>query len=209
MGEQREYPLDFEPQCPQFNWMRNHLGGWQFGEQDLIPEILRVIGANGMCIEYGAGDGETLPLTIDRMYQVGRSCHLVEIDEDRQARLKLQYDAADVSSSFEWVAGSTPAVVVIDIDGQDSIVMRQMLDARCRPALIVCEHMDRHYNIGTTAPHTVPQWLLGMELKSGHMIQDTAETLHWIAGEMGYERIGLNRCNSFFVRKDLFSRLFR
>ena len=214
MGEtSSEYPLDFEPQCPQFAWMLNHLGGWQFGEQDLIPAILKQIGAVGLCIEYGAGDGDVLPLTIDRLYQDGRDCCLVEINEDRQSSLRTRYPNASVTGELNWgghfvTSWQIPAVVVIDIDGQDSVVMRQMLDSKCRPALIVCEHMDRHFNIGSTTPHTVPQWLLGMELTTGHIIQDTAETLHWIAGEMGYERVGLNRCNSFFVRKDLFGKLF-
>ena len=107
------------------------------------------------------------------------------------------------------IAIATQGLVVIDIDGRDSIVMREMLDAGCRPALIVCEHMDRHYSIGTTAPSPIPEWLLGTKTEHGHTIQDTAETLHWMAAKYGYERIGLNRCNSFFVRKDLFPLLFR
>jgi len=84
-----------------------------------------------------------------------------------------------------------------------------MLEAGCRPALLVVEHMDRHYSIGTTLPNPIPEWLLGTQLMTYHQIQDTAETLQWIAAKYGYERIGLNRCNSFFVRKDLFPLLFR
>ena len=136
---------------------------------------------------------------------------LVEIDDSRRERLKVQYPKALVSKSIQWSTciGEHIAVVVIDIDGSDSVIMRQMLDAGCRPALIVCEHMDRNYSIGTSSPNPIPDWLLGTELKTGHIIQDTAETLHWMAGKYGYERIGLNRCNSFFVRRELFTRLFR
>jgi hypothetical protein len=100
-------------------------------------------------------------------------------------------------------------VVVIDIDGQDSVVMREMFEAGVRPTLIVVEHMDRHFPIGTSIPDTIPQWMLGLKLKSGHAIQDTAETLHAIAAQNGYERIGFNRCNSFFVVKERYTDLFR
>jgi hypothetical protein len=98
---------------------------------------------------------------------------------------------------------------VIDIDGSDSVVMREMLQAGVRPALLVVEHFDRHYPIATSFPDPIPQWMLGIKLESGHAIQDTAETLHAIAGKFGYERIGFNRCNSFFVRRELFTALFR
>lgn len=217
MGEsERSFPLDFEPQCHQFRWMLSHLGGWQFGEQNLIPAILEAIGhdkTNEHCIEYGAGDGESLPLTIDRLYQAGRDCVLVERDDNRKVLLKSKYTNAAISDTFSWnndvFTGYKPSVVVIDIDGRDSIVMREMLDSGCRPALLICEHMDRHYSIGTTLPSPIPEWLLGTQLMTHHRIQDTAETLQWIASKYGYERIGLNRCNSFFVRKDLFPLLFR
>jgi hypothetical protein len=87
--------------------------------------------------------------------------------------------------------------------------MREMLQAGVRPALLVVEHFDRHYPIATSFPDPIPQWMLGIKLESGHAIQDTAETLHAIAGKFGYERIGFNRCNSFFVRRELFGKLFR
>lgn len=217
MGETgpQEFPMEFQPQCYQFRWMLNHLGGWQFGEQELIPALLDVIDANEDCgpyVEIGAGDGDVLPLTIDRMYakQPGW-CRLVEVDDERRALLKQRYPKAACYKHMDFgpLCGPEPAVVVIDIDGLDSVVMRDMLDSGCRPSLIVCEHMDRHYSIGTTAPNPIPEWLLGTITEHGHTIQDTAETLHWMAAKYGYERIGFNRCNSFFVRKDLFPLLFR
>jgi hypothetical protein len=210
---ERQFPLEFQPQCHQFRWMLDHLGGWQFGEQDLIPAILDALNlTSGWCIEYGAGDGVTLPLTIDRICKADPSrCILVEIDSERRRSLWKLYQDATISESINWsnFDPDTSSIVVIDIDSRDSVVMRQMLDAGCRPALIVCEHMDRHYSIGTTLPNPIPEWLLGTITEHGHAIQDTAETLQWIAGKYGYERIGLNRCNSFFVRSDLFPLLFR
>ncbi len=196
--------------------MLDHLSGWQFGEQELIPAILKAIDADGDCVEYGAGDGESLPLTIEQMYKSGNICWLIEIDDNRRSQLKAKYPLAVVEKDLNWKAFTETcrsdegvSLVVIDIDGRDSIVMREMLDSGCRPALLVVEHFDRYYSIGTTLPSPIPEWLLGQQLISHHDIQDTAETLQWIAAKYGYERIGLNRCNSFFVRRDLFPLLFR
>ena len=213
MGEQL-FPKDFTPQCPHLAWLVDYLDGWQFGEQGLIPAILDALGIEGDCVEYGAGDGESLPLTIDSMYQRGQICWLVEIDETRRTQLKKTYPLAIVEKALNWKACDDAtedglSVVVIDIDGSDSVVMREMLQSGIRPALLVVEHFDRHYPIATSFPDPIPQWMLGIKLESGHAIQDTAETLHAIAGKFGYERIGLNRCNSFFVRRELFGKLFR
>ena len=213
MGEQY-YPLDFTPQCPHLAWLVEHLDGWQFGEQGLVLAIFDELGLVGRSVEYGAGDGECLPLTIDRIYaRVPVISVLVEIDDDRRERLKTCYPGAEICKTINWATSSLlindVSVVVIDIDGHDSVVMREMFDAGVRPALLVVEHFDRHYPIATSFPDPIPQWMLGIKLESGHAIQDTAETLHAIAGKFGYERIGYNRCNSFFVRRELFTRLFR
>lgn len=210
MGEQQ---LDFTPQCVQLEWLKNHLGGWQFGEQQLIPAILDAIGAHGACVEYGAGDGDSLPLTIEPLYEQGRMCFLAECDVDRIVSLRNKYRKAHVQKRIVWQdfrsEGRDLAAVVIDVDSIDSVIMRQMLESGCRPSLVVCEHFDRHYSIPTSQPSPIPEWMLGMKMATGHSIQDTAETLHWIAAKYGYERLGLNRCNSFFVRRDVFPLLFR
>ena len=212
MGEQH-YPLDFTPQCHQLRWLIDHLDGWQFGEQGLIGAIVSALDLpQGRFIEYGAGDGDSLPLTIERLYEKYPGfCRLVEIDEMRCQQLERQYPKAIVHQSLNWnyLSGDETNLVVIDIDGQDSVVMRQMLAAGVRPTLLVVEHMDRHFPIGTSAASAIPQWMLGLKLESGHAIQDTAETLHAIATANGYERIGYNRCNSFFVVKERFAELFR
>ena len=209
----QQYPMDFTPQCHHLRWLCDHLDGWQFGDQGLIEAIARSLNLlNGMWIEYGAGDGVSLPLTIERFCNHSPlSCVLVEIDQDRRNELKNIYHEASVVKSIEWNAPCfrTTDVVVIDIDGQDSIVMREMFAAGVRPTLLVVEHFDNHFPIGTSAPRSIPEWMLGLKLASGHAIQDTAETLHAIATANGYEQIGWNRCNSFFVVKERFIELFR
>lgn len=207
-----EYEPEFIPESVWLNWMREHLAGWQFGEQGLIPAVLNAIGADGHCIEYGAGDGESLPVTIDRVTPRNPWRRvLVEIDSEKCERLNARYPKDIVTKWFDWNRYVTEriACVVIDIDGKDSVVLRQMLGAGVFPDLIVCEHMDLDFPITTTNPASIPEWLLGQELPGKFRIQDTAETLHAIAGKYGYERIGLNRCNSFFVKSIHYQGLFR
>jgi hypothetical protein len=150
---------------------------------------------------------------IDRLYQRGRTCWLAEIEKTRRESLRGVYPKATIEKAIDWPKflelGWPVAVAVIDIDSHDSVVMRDMLTAGVRPELLVVEHFDNHFPIGPCAGQAVPEWMLGLKLASGHAIQDTAETLHRIATINGYERIGWNRCNSFFVVKDRFTDLFR
>jgi hypothetical protein len=78
-----------------------------------------------------------------------------------------------------------------------------------KPIVVACEHMDRQYPITSTGPAPLPEWSLGLPLEGSFKLQDTAETLHHYAANLGYERIGHNRCNSFFVRRDHYASLFR
>jgi hypothetical protein len=213
MKNEQQFLLDFTPQNHHLRWLTEHLDGWQFGEQGLVDAIVSTIKPHGLAIEFGAGDGGLLPLTIDRIYQSHRGCILVEIDDSRRILLQNSYPKAIVDKTIAWnCMGKLQkdlAVVVIDIDGQDSVVMREMFAAGVRPAVLVVEHFDNHFPIATTKPEPIPEWMLGLKLASGHAIQDTAETLHAIATANGYERIGWNRCNSFFVVRERYTDLFR
>ena len=208
MGEQYE----FVPQCHHLRWLCEHLDGWQFGDQGLIKAIAEHLKLSGEGVEYGAGDGELLPLTIDPYYDAGKQCTLVEINAERRESLTACYSGAVVCATLNWASAfkkAQPSIVVIDIDGLDSVVMRDMFQSGVRPEILVVEHMDNHYPIGTTNAAFIPEWLLGQKLQSGLTIQDTAETLHAIAAKYGYERICVNRCNSYFARNDVFLRLLK
>lgn len=212
MGE--NFTHDFTPQCHHLRWLEEHLDGWQFGEQGLIAELFVALqlGMGKFFIEYGAGDGDSLPLTIENVYKaIPDSCVLVEICPERRKQLEKRYSHATVLKTLDWNSKYIDHVscVVIDIDGSDSVVMREMFEAGVRPTLLVVEHMDRHYPIGTSTPDPIPEWMLGMKFESGHAIQDTAETLHAMAAQHGYQRIGFNRCNSFFVVAERYTDLFR
>ena len=106
-GDPYPFPMGFTPQCLHLAWLVEHLDGWQFGEQGLIPAVIDAVGAVGRCVEYGAGDGECLPLTIDRMYAREPVLSvLVEIDDERRERLAT-------GDSARWqrpsVAACTPS----------------------------------------------------------------------------------------------------
>lgn len=206
MGEQE---LDFTPQCPHLAWLTEHLGGWQFGEQDLLVAVAEKLALYvSAFVEIGAGDGEELPLTLHRFH--GPECNLALYEQDSRSRenLRSHYRFADIQGVYTGQPlPPNVGICVIDVDSIDSVIMRQVMQ-RDRPTVVVCEHMDRKYCIGTSAPDPIPQWMLGMKLETGHRIQDTAETLHWMASQLGYERFGYNRCNSFFVRREYYTKLF-
>lgn len=211
MGE--NFTHDFTPQCHHLRWLTEHLDGWQFGEQGLIDAVAESLElTEGLNIEYGAGDGDELPLTLETVRQKRPDKVLmIEIDDDRRFKLHHKFPESNAIKRLDWNNKYLEQIdiVVIDIDGLDSVVMRQMFEAGVRPTLLIVEHMDRHYPVGTSKPEAIPPWMLGMKLASGHSIQDTAETLHAIANRYGYERIGFNRCNSFFCIQSRYTDLFR
>lgn len=202
-----KFPLEFFPQCKHLEWLTNHLGGWQFGEQDLLVAIVERLGIAGQVVEIGAGDGDSLPLTVDRLYH-SHNCVLFEADYESRNKIAIKYPKANVQGFYSGQRNPLASLVVIDVDSNDSMIMQQVM-TKDVPIVVVCEHMDRHYPITTTSPAPIPEWMLGHELAQGFKIQDTSETLHAMASKLGYERIGFNRCNSFFVRRDRFTDLFR
>ena len=206
------YDPQFHPDRPQFAWLVEHLDGWQFGEQGLLLAIAEHLDLKGRAIEYGAGDGETLPLTAERYVNSRRGGSLlIEIDEKSRSKLAKRYPAAEIHASLDWsrVPKESVAIAVIDIDSHDSVVMREMLGAGVRPAVMMVEHLDREYPVTTSHADPLPRWALGLAMQGGFRLQDTAETLQYLAHRNGYERIGLNRCNSFFIRGDLYPQMFK
>lgn len=212
MVDAMKFEPEFTPQNPYLGWLCHRLSGWQFGEQGLLAEIANQVNVCGYAIEYGAGDAKSLPLSLESFCERWQQdCVLVEIEPQRRLMLAEAYPKATVIEAVNWKEYSDlfVAIVVIDIDGKDSVVMRQMLAAGVRPDILMVEHMDRHYPIASASPEPLPEWALGLKLESGHSLQDTAETIHAIAAKSGYERVGFNRCNSVFVRRDLYPILFR
>lgn len=199
---------------PDYRWLESRGNGWQFGEQGLIDAILERIGdGSKRCMEIGAGDGHSLPVTVSRLIDRGWACRLFEIAEWRQEQLRKLYgDRAEVFGAWDkpgacWI---TDGVVIIDVDGKDAVIMGELL-TDAKPALVICEHYDKqaptHPGDGYAKPTYPPDWLLGKIIDGGFAIQAPMECLQNVAGWLGYDRIGTTRVNSFFVRRDLVERL--
>jgi hypothetical protein len=195
---------------PEFEWLTGHASGWQFGEQGILVAISDAIGViEGQCIEIGAGDGETLPLTIDPFYQRGNPCVLYELDPESLGRLMVKYPKAKLRGEFVPLVAKTtngiddsPLVCVVDVDGIDSKVMISMLTMHT-PSVLMVEHFDKCHPGDTNKSQRIPEWLLGEMLHPNFTVQDNAETLKSIAIDFSYTRLGTTRVNSIFVHDSL------
>jgi hypothetical protein len=200
-------PTKFYLDSQFLDWLQPHCTGWQFGEQGLLTAIANLIGGVGRAVEIGAGDGETLPLTIEPFYNGGVPCLLFEEDEQRQAKLREKFFDAEICGKYTsntWQPYRNE-LVVIDIDSFDSEVMRQVLASIGKSvAVLMVEHFDMCHVSQAVSDQPVPSWLLGKKLSDGFTIQDTAPALLNIANQFGFKRVGLSRVNSVFVRSDLY-----
>jgi hypothetical protein len=193
---------------PEFEWLAEKSGGWQFGEQGILVALANAINKPGQCVEIGAGNGETLPLTIDPFYRYGLPCLLFEADEESLSMLKQRYPLAENRGMFlgRGMSGHAiekfPLVVVIDVDGNDSFIMKELLSDRI-PHILMVEHFDQCHSGNTADAGRVPLWLLGREIDGGFKIQDNAETLKAISKYHNYTRLGTTRVNSIFVHDSL------
>lgn len=189
------------------DWLGDHCGGWQFGEQGLLAAISHVIGGVGRATEIGAGDGESLPLTVEPFYAADVPCILYEADEERRIKLRHQYPDATIRGEYKLSGMFKPIkneLVVIDIDGLDSHAMVGELTRNPKIAILMVEHFDLCNKLRPQCTDPVPHWLLGQKLEGGFTIQDTANSLLEIANNYGLQRIGVSRVNSIFVRSDLY-----
>jgi hypothetical protein len=194
---------------PEFEWLTEKAGGWQFGEQGILVALANVINKPGQCVEIGAGNGETLPLTIDPFYQYGLPCVLFEADEASLSMLRQRYPLAENRGMFlgfgmnGHAIQNFPLVVVIDVDGDDSVIMDEVLSDRT-PYILIVEHFDKmHANDTAISDEPVPSWLRGEKLMDGFTIQDNSETLRRMASKCNYTRLGTTRVNSIFVHDSL------
>lgn len=194
------------------DWLKAHCGGWQFGEQGLLAAISHLIDGVGRAVEIGAGDGEELPLTIEPFYTSGVPCVLYETDQQRRIQLRHRYPNATIRGEYKLSGMFKPQrneLVVIDIDGLDSHVMVGELTRNSKIAILMVEHFDLCHKSRPQCTDPVPHWLLGQKMEGGFTIQDTANSLLEIANSYKFERVGVSRVNSIFVRSDLYPLLLK
>lgn len=189
------------------SWIKTYENGWQFGEEGILAELAdHVFDKAVACAEIGAGDGEGLPLTIEPFYAGLWECMLFEIDEQKQQKLRKKFPSAQVFGEWDEKQTEDVGLVVIDIDGRDSEIMRRLLKIES-PGLLMVEHFDSLHPVGSSPGEPLPSWCLGMTLQGGFRLQDSAECIKRIAADFGYDRIGTTRVNSIFVRRDLYRRI--
>ena len=176
-----------------FEWLAEHATGWQFGESGMIAALVERIGLKpGKCMEVGAGDGISLPVTLAPLIQAGWTATLYERCEASQQRLRLEYPTARIFGEYEFcLFAGGPDVIVIDIDGDDWRVLEEVVKLTIAPkaSIILCEHAD------TSGPQSsfLPP-LKGQQATHQHLIGIAARQ---------YQCICINIVNSLFVRRDL------
>lgn len=191
---------------PEFEWLAKKSAGWQFGEQGILVAIAEAIGRKGQCIEIGAGDGDSLPLTIEPFYDYGLDCVLFEKDAESNAKLATKFPKAKLRGEYALKTSrhlsKNLMLCVIDVDSIDSVIMVQMLTHH-EPQMLMVEHFDKCHPKNTNHVQRVPEWVLGHLIDGGFTIQDNAETLRSIARDFNYTRLGTTRVNSIFVHDSL------
>lgn len=191
---------------PRFEWLAGRAGGWQFGEQGILVALANEIKTPGQCVEIGAGDGDTLPLTIEPFYKYGLECVLYEKNTESAEKLRQKYPKAKHCGTFPLTVSPEialrPLICVIDVDGIDCVIMENVLKVH-RPNVLMVEHFDAFNTANTEDVGSVPDWLLGLVLHDGFTIQDNAATIEAIANVNDYTRLGTTRVNSIFIHDSL------
>lgn len=195
----------FRARDTRYQWLEEHRQGWQFGEQGVLLALAQSVGISH-AFEIGAGDGEGLPLTIAPLYDCGIHCTLFEADPESREKLRQKYPNATVNGIFELdakpIESLKDSLCIIDVDGIDVLILKDILRAGYLPEVLMVEHYDLcgpYMGPGAPGPEDVPPWLLGMPVSNGFIIQATSRNLAKIAGQFGYSLVGTSRVNSLFV----------
>ena len=209
---------------PGFDFLAEWRSGWQFGEQGLIhcivdslPSLIRI--KDPVAVEIGAGDGKRLPLTSESLLK--NLWNVFAYESDASSRVLLvkhfgpNHPACKVLGRYE--NGPIPQcdVLIIDIDGRDSVAMKYALQW-CHPSLVVVEHYDIAGPYMSGVEHSmaqpIPEWMLGMSIDvpgaSHFIIQDRYQYLDTIAAGHGLIPICRTRVNSFYMPPNLAQELY-
>jgi len=189
-----------------FDWLSDRVDGWQFGETGVLEAISERFNPD-LAVEIGAGDGQSLPLTLGFLLEKGIKTVLFEADELRQNALRMTKKAAILHGFFEpkLLSGFdlSQSFVVVDVDGQDWPIAEQVLKIG-RPQVMMVEHYDEFGPRigGQPLEGLPPRWCLGLPV-DGFTIQAPAVEIDRRIRWYGYTLIGKSRVNSLFVRNDL------
>ena len=185
----------------EFAFLGDYAAGWQFGEQGMLIELARRCGCE-QGVEIGAGDGQELPVTLEWFDDL----ILFEIDEQKRHKLAAKYLDAVIYGAYTHDHAcliDDGSCVVIDVDSQDLAIAQSLLKVS-RPAILCVEHYDRHGAYMTDKSHEepsepVPSWMIGLEMKDGHSIQQPWRVVYSTLQQHGYCLVALTRVNGIYI----------
>lgn len=221
---QTESPPDPAMSC---DWLAQHAVGWQFGEQGVIEAIIMVLEPDipeehRWAVEFGAGDGATLPLTLDPIIRrMGWRSLLIEADEHQCDVLRLRVpesstivngwvtlDESTCIDAHMECAGcpQTPAVMVVDVNSIDYYIVAKM---KATPYILCVEHMDTENPQYPQGPFVPRLEDAGQILPGGYQLQGNTHALDETIVKSGYTLVYRTRVNSIYVRNDAVGRVAR
>lgn len=214
------------------DWLVNHKRGWQVGEQGILEAIVREIEndipeEHKWAVEFGAGDGTTLPITCEQIIRKpGWRGLLIEGSENNCLRLNkhiphltiavhgmVTLEAGKTIDDYmeRSVCPPTPALMVVDVDSIDYYIVTQM---KARPYVLCVEHLDlesTRYNDEPFLPkledagkvYTLPGRMGLWHLTANSKAFDIS------VPELGYTLAARTRFNSIYVRNDVIGKVAR
>jgi len=181
-----------------YEWLKEHASGWQFGEHGVLRALCDRFGIT-KGYEIGAGDGETLPVTLSFLDDLT----LYEIEQKRQVKLKAKYPNAVVYGAYlKPNSGMDGACVVVDVDSCDLSIAESIVD-EVKPKILCVEHYDiEGPRVLDQLQTRLPDWVIGLELAGGFRIQQSWQAVNGSLTQYGYTLIALTRVNGIYVYED-------
>jgi hypothetical protein len=187
----------------------------QFGEDGILAEIVRILGADlpTYCVEFGAWDGKHLSNTWSLVSRHGWSVCYVEADRDRYLSLKRSHEdnprvtainafvtdrsVRETSLQVPLLEGANAprriGILSIDIDGNDYNVWRDF-DGFETDVVVI------EYN------YTIPPDVEYIDDGGKAFMGSSALALDRLARSKGYSLVACTIANCIFVRDVLFPR---
>lgn len=173
----------------------------QFGEDGCIAHIFDRIGIKSrVCVEFGAGDGESCSNTARLWRDQGWRAVLVEPDAERYKDLEANSRLFDTICRNAFVTPTGPGAIhkvleeegiaevdfmSIDIDGDDFFILQHL---EVRPRVIAIEFNP-----------TIPPHIEMRQRETGGTFGASLLAIVRLGGGMNYRFVGATYCNAFLV----------
>ncbi len=181
----------------------------QYGEDGIIGFLIDLLGDDlkKVCLEVGAGDGETFSNTFKLWRNGGWKALLIEASSDRFGLLetktrnmknvkilnsKISYEGVNSIASIAKSANFSldGGLVVIDIDSYDSYIFENLPPVT--PSIVVVE-----YN------NSIPPFINYRDVPDQIFLRCSIKALEEIGKKNGYSLICSTITNAFFIKEDL------